>query len=73
MYYAGYIVNSEISNQINTRHQILKDNLRVKGAYVTVNITCIYVEHYILLLTILGELSEEKDGREGSGGKGTNV
>ncbi len=29
---------------------------------MTVNITCINVEHYILLLTILSELNEGKDG-----------
>ncbi len=27
----------------------------------TLNITCIHVEHYIMLLTILSELSEGKD------------
>ncbi len=31
---------------------------------MTVNITYINVEHYILLLTILSELSEGKDGDE---------
>ncbi len=28
---------------------------------MTVNITCIHAEHYILLLTFLSELSEGKD------------
>ncbi len=31
---------------------------------MTVNITCIHVEHYILLLTILSELSEGKEEDE---------
>ncbi len=31
---------------------------------MTVNITCIHVEHCILLLTILSELSEGKKGDE---------
>ncbi len=31
---------------------------------MTVNITCIHVEHYILLLTILSELSKGKEGDE---------
>ncbi len=40
---------------------------------MTANITCINVEHYILLLTILNELSEGKDGwGEGREWKGTD-
>ncbi len=36
---------------------------------LTVNITCIHVEHYIMLLAILSERSEGKDGWSGSGRK----